>query len=48
MSLTDNLHLLLPEFLLAGLAFVIFSADLLLLRVVSIGWRGSASWDSSG
>jgi len=30
MSLTSNLHLLLPEFLLAGLAFVIFSADLLL------------------
>ena len=30
MSLTANLHLLLPEFLLAGLAFVIFSADLLL------------------
>ncbi len=30
MSLTTNLHLLLPEFLLAGLAFVIFSADLIL------------------
>ncbi len=30
MSLTTNLHLLLPEFLLAGLAFLVFSADLLL------------------
>ena len=30
MSLTSNLHLLLPEFLLAALAFVVFAVDLVL------------------
>ena len=29
-SLTSNLHLLLPEFLLAGLAFLVFATDLIL------------------
>ena len=40
MSLTDNLELLTPEFALAGLAFLVFAADLILpeTRKNLLGW----------
>ena len=44
MSLTEDIHLLLPEFLLAGLAFVVLAADLVLpaSRKFLLGWLSVA------